>query len=387
MIKVLSYVKNNRKGLAGYYPYANKYLENSPYIELISEPSSEPYIVLIPFDQISTVVYDSIGKQKVVARGGKNPTDIVDVLSPRIINDLRENKAKIVITHDLETRRINDVLTLFCQMLDLGVPKASLAYWDSNFNIERLLKHHGYVGHYYNWVDELYSELTYHDILEDVENLKLRDKNFLFFGGKPRKQRIEFLKRCFNRIPDFENNSFISIGANNVVGKKTLDVEEEWIYQQEQPRPVPWDQCYNKINYDYHYNSYWHIVTTTQFYYELGKISINEKLFRPIVALQPFVVLAEPQTLLALKEMGYKTFDNWIDESYDNELCDSTRMDKVIQIIEDLNNKTAEELSGMLKEMLPTLIHNAEHHYKKSNNNLVQKNLEQFFKEFSDPST
>jgi hypothetical protein len=379
MIKVLSSLRNNRAGSADYYPFTNVYLEDSSHIQLIDQPSSDPYIILISFEQVSNVIFDSSGNQKSVSH---KKTILSRVLTDQIIDDLRKNKAKLVITNDLETRRINDVLTVFCQFLDLDVPKDSLAYWDSNFNIERLLNYHGYVGYYYNWVDEIYPELTYNNILPKVESLELRDKKFLFLGGKPRRQRVDFLKKCFESVPTFENNSFISIGANSMVGKKTLDVEEQWYYQQEQPKPVPWDKCYNKINYDYHYNSYWHIVTTTQFYYDMGRISINEKHFRSIVALQPFIILGEPQTLVALKEMGYKTFDKWIDESYDNELSDDARMNKIVKVIDYLNNKTPKELSVMMREMLPVLIHNATHYYEKASNNIVRSNLEEFFKNY-----
>ena len=74
MIKILSFLKkNNRIGGADYYPWANFYLNNSSCIELINEPSDEPYIMLLGFDQVSNVVFDSRGNQKIISKEVTSP--------------------------------------------------------------------------------------------------------------------------------------------------------------------------------------------------------------------------------------------------------------------------------------------------------------------------
>ena len=45
-----------------------------------------------------------------------------------------------------------------------------------------------------------------------------------------------------------------------------------------------------------------------------------------------------------LKKLGYKTFDKWWDESYDNELDLDIRLNMIIQILKDLSEKTEKEL-------------------------------------------
>ena len=45
---------------------------------------------------------------------------------------------------------------------------------------------------------------------------------------------------------------------------------------------------------------------------------LTEKTYKPIANLQPFVLVAGRHSLKELHALGYKTFDKWIDESYDD---------------------------------------------------------------------
>lgn len=49
-----------------------------------------------------------------------------------------------------------------------------------------------------------------------------------------------------------------------------------------------------------------------------GGVFLTEKTFKPIKHCQPFIVFGAPHTLKKLRELGYRTFDNVIDNSYDN---------------------------------------------------------------------
>ena len=66
----------------------------------------------------------------------------------------------------------------------------------------------------------------------------------------------------------------------------------------------------------------------------------------------------EKTELEYLKRFGYKTFDKWIDESYDNEPDDDKRMDMVIEEVKRLTALSDEEWQRMIVEMIPTLHHN-----------------------------
>jgi hypothetical protein len=101
------------------------------------------------------------------------------------------------------------------------------------------------------------------------------------------------------------------------------------------------------------------LVTETKFYSTMPNIS--EKVLKPMNVCRPFLLLAPPGTLGLIKNLGFKTFDHWWDESYDSIENHSLRLEAVYKIAEILLSKSTDELIEMLKEMTPILIHNSKH--------------------------
>ena len=65
----------------------------------------------------------------------------------------------------------------------------------------------------------------------------------------------------------------------------------------------------------------------------------TEKIYKPISAGHPFIVLAPRHFLRSLRAKGFKTFNKVFDESYD-ELADTNeRMDKICEIVAQMKNK------------------------------------------------
>jgi hypothetical protein len=71
----------------------------------------------------------------------------------------------------------------------------------------------------------------------------------------------------------------------------------------------------------------------------LDSLFLTEKTFRAIACKHPFMIVTRPHILKALRELGYKTYSPWIDESYDDIEDDYERLDKLIEIISDLSKK------------------------------------------------
>jgi len=61
-------------------------------------------------------------------------------------------------------------------------------------------------------------------------------------------------------------------------------------------------------------------------------VFITEKLWKPIIAQQIFVVHGNFEYLKKLKEMGFRTFDSVFDESYDSELDPDKRIEKIVSL-------------------------------------------------------
>ena len=61
--------------------------------------------------------------------------------------------------------------------------------------------------------------------------------------------------------------------------------------------------------------------------------------------------------------MGFKTFEPFIDESYDLEINPKERMRKIEIEIEKLKNKSIEEIHGWYYSIKDILLHNQKHMY------------------------
>ena len=110
---------------------------------------------------------------------------------------------------------------------------------------------------------------------------------------------------------------------------------------------------------DFYNKSYFSIVSSTYYFYIDEKaITLNEKEYKPILAKQPFILVTKPGTLALLKTLGFKTFDKWFDESYDNETDDEARMLKLINEVNRLCKIDDMTWNNMLEEMQPILEYN-----------------------------
>ena len=82
---------------------------------------------------------------------------------------------------------------------------------------------------------------------------------------------------------------------------------------------------------------------------------ISEKVVKALGQNHPFIVYGNVGTLKELKRMGFKTFEPFIDESYDLEPNIQKRMDMVFDEVLKLVNKTEEEKLEWMKNIKPIL--------------------------------
>ena len=107
--------------------------------------------------------------------------------------------------------------------------------------------------------------------------------------------------------------------------------------------------------------SFLHVVNETVFYDR--KLHLTEKIFKPIVSLRPFVLVAAPGNLEYLRSYGFKTFSEWIDESYDLEQDDDLRLEMIANEIAKLCALPLSALTEMHEEMMAVLHHNKNHFF------------------------
>ena len=133
----------------------------------------------------------------------------------------------------------------------------------------------------------------------------------------------------------------------------------------------------------------WNIVTETVFYYD--KLHLTEKIFKPIVMKQPFMLLAAPGNLAYLRSYGFKTFEGIIDESYDSIPDNDQRIEAVVKQLAWYCSLSHEEKQQVIEAIAPIVEYNFHHFYSEFKHKITRElldNCQTLFKEIGyDDST
>ena len=71
---------------------------------------------------------------------------------------------------------------------------------------------------------------------------------------------------------------------------------------------------------------------------------MTEKIWKPIIAQQVFVVHGNHLYLQKLREIGFKTFGSYFDESYDLENDRDKKIDAIVSLCKDLKTKDWQDI-------------------------------------------
>lgn len=94
--------------------------------------------------------------------------------------------------------------------------------------------------------------------------------------------------------------------------------------------------------------------------------NVSEKLLQSMMFKTPFIMVAPPHTLEYIKKLGYKTFNDFWDESYDSEEDHALRLHKLYHLFEQLDQMSSSEQQQMYSEMSDVLQHNHDHYKAQS---------------------
>jgi len=119
------------------------------------------------------------------------------------------------------------------------------------------------------------------------------------------------------------------------------------------------DQSHNDhrhVPINLYQDSYCHLVIETLFDADQsGGAFLTEKTYKAIKFGQPFVIIGTAHSLRTLREQGYKTFDNVIDNSYD-EITDNTQ--RWLAIRNTVLNIQSQDMHLWFLKCLPDIQHN-----------------------------
>ena len=89
---------------------------------------------------------------------------------------------------------------------------------------------------------------------------------------------------------------------------------------------------------------------------------LTEKTFKALLYKRPFVILGPKNSLNQLRTLGFKTFGDFWDESYDKIEDPATRLIKVMDIVADICSKDIDNLRTMCYSMQDILDYNLNHY-------------------------
>lgn len=192
-----------------------------------------------------------------------------------------------------------------------------------------------------------------------LKNFRVNYTKFLNVRSK-----LHFL--CFNGIPRLNRTlMFDELNQNEKLKCKSISTLRG--YDTNYYYDVPnWENQKigggARLNIQAHLDCFINIVTETLF--DSDSIFISEKTYKPTYMCQPFIIFGNPHTLKKLKELGYKTFDKWWDEDYDNETDINERFNKIVNILEQISEWDMDKCFEIKKEMQDILIHNYKNMFK-----------------------
>lgn len=219
-----------------------------------------------------------------------------------------------------------------------------------------LLNSKNFVFYYTNhWVHRVQSKLF------SMTQLEPEHKIFLNTNRVAREHRIMLLAKILERL--LRNKGYISWAGLEfipgtlekpefkVIKEHTFDIlDVENIIEANPTRFIPVEYCKK---------SFLWLVTET--HYENTSMFFSEKIYKPMNVGMPFIALGNPGTLFELKNLGFKTFNKWIDESYDEDLPTSDRCNKVVDELVRFSKMTNMERLHIREQMKGVLEHNYNH--------------------------
>ena len=235
---------------------------------------------------------------------------------------------------------------------------------------------------------------------EFEESIGSDRKDFLFLCRHWKEHRLSILYNLYqlgldNNLVSWDNKFYNENYVNSI--RNRFDNDEFISLIKNESRHLDIDDLTKIAGYGFedksiYLNSYLSIVTESIFFQirengsndpfaEFPTGYLSEKIWKPIGHCQPFILAGPAKSLEYIKSLGFKTFDGFIDESYDNVVDDDRRLYMINEEIVKFANKTKEQKDEFLKNVLDICKHNQKLFLSFSKNHIEhQKEIVKFLK-------
>jgi hypothetical protein len=361
----------------------------------LNQIKDDNFIYIYPLEIKATLnaIYDKNG---FILNDTKYEWYLKDIIPTEIIEYAKSGKVKILINiiHD-PLYDSNSIIKFEEQMEKLGISGSNIIFLGgSNFSEYYqqypFSKVKIYNGHLFirGYVDEINTfpvvgNLGYLCELfeeKDLNSTKIRKHKFLSPNRtmeKPQRAMVGYFALKYDLLKDGLFTFIQKLPQNRLIDivRKVYDDTEDNIkeYTSNLEKMLPYEDDTTQLldnqkqsfgvrnnKKEWYANSYFHLVTETFFG---PNVFLSEKIFKPISNLQPFLVFGDYLTLAELRRLGFKTFEPFIDESYDLEKDPKKRMLLLEKELLKLKNMSIEELHSWYYSITDILLYNQKHLY------------------------
>jgi hypothetical protein len=330
-------------------------------------------------------------------------------ISPRVIEDVKNNIAKIVIlfpyegntgiisSTNFESFVNNGALMVDHWCKNLGLTKDQVYFLNGNLLADEF---NSIVTNYTSWAVDTFtiwvpSEFMHNELTDSVFE-PISDKNlFLCYNRNVRFHRTVLLsmlkyKNLFNRglisCGTVSNTEYILTGFR-IYNQEFLTQAAREVFNL---APIELDKNLKtnnpavNVNESHYKQTFISLIPET--HCNDGILFRSEKIYKTLAAGHPFIILSCAGYLKSLKELGFKTFDKWVDETYDTEPAWTKRIDMITNEIKKFSEYPIEKLKDIREEMKSTIMHNKklykEIYFRDIGLNPLFNKVEQIWKSF-----
>lgn len=364
--KTLEELSNSTGGPVGHsdlnLPFYMKHIQRCPFMVVkgLNDIKDEKYVYPV------RILGEGMCKQSI-------DSALAVWFPEKIVNDCRAGKCKILF-HELwegysaSTELLEQFFTKVVE--SFNIPRQSVGFVDGNIMTPYLQSKLGDIkGFYCSYFEDLMPDPSFVTPNTDLK----REYYFLNLNRRLRPHRTIITAEFFNN----DHKCLWTYLARNVHQNTPFPkvVRKSICYFNSLPKTIDVTEDVNDLTVNpLSAKAYIDVVSETRFY-EKNTIFLSEKTFKPILAVQPFIIVGPVHSLKVLRSFGYKTFAPFINEEYDNLANPQVRMEAIIYEIRRLAALPENEMHRLCAEMESICLHNLRNISSRRKNNTACNDL------------
>ena len=203
---------------------------------------------------------------------------------------------------------------------------------------------------------------------EHFESKNIKPFRYVCYNGDPKQHRVEFVESLQKeKIDKFGLISLLRENNPLILDREKIDHS---------------DMTTQRYPINHYRDTYFSVVTESYFWTDHGEhykyiTGISEKTYKALL-LNPFIILGGRHTLKHLRNLGFVTFPELFDESYDDIFDTKERQNKVLECVRGVCEMDVEELNNLYhSELIDKVRHNQNLYMEYDRKKLFSKFLNQ----------